>query len=87
MDAQRIVTPFFIGLAERRHRQLDAMEKITSAARREFSFPSPVDVHGERGDEQNNNGNDERQAGASKHQTVERRLPARESFRSISRKF
>jgi hypothetical protein len=38
------------------------MEKLTPAARREFSFPSPVDVHGQRDDEQNKSENDERQA-------------------------
>src|SRR5205823_14596545 len=59
--AQRIITPFFIGLAERRHCQLHAMKKITSAARPKFSFPGPVDVHSERGDEQKDE-NDERQA-------------------------
>ena len=59
-SAQRIVAPFFIGLAERRHRQLDAMEKITSAARRKFSFPGPVDVHRERGDKHNEKETDEK---------------------------
>ena len=59
-SAQRIITPFFIGLPERRHCQLDAMKKITSAARREFSFPGPVDVHGERGDEHNKKETDEK---------------------------
>src|SRR5438874_12702604 len=59
-SAQRIVTPFFIGLTERRHRQLEAMEKITPAARRKFSFPTPIDVHGERGDEQNKKETDEK---------------------------
>jgi hypothetical protein len=37
------------------------MEKITPAARREFSFPSPVDVHAKRGDKQKDE-NDEKQA-------------------------
>ena len=60
--AQGIVAPFFIGLAERRHCQLEAMEKITPTARRQFSFPSPVDVHRERGDKQDEKENDERQA-------------------------
>src|ERR1700731_2111157 len=58
--AQRIVAPFFIALTERRHRQLDAMEKITPTARRQFSFPSPVDVHAERGDKQNKKETDEK---------------------------
>ena len=61
-STERIVAPFFIGLAERRHRQLDAVEKITPTARREFSFPSPVDVHGERSYGQNKKENDQRQA-------------------------
>src|ERR1700730_17038241 len=60
--AQRIVAPFFIGLTERRHSELDAMEEITPTARRQFSFPSPVDVHSERGDQQDEKENDERQA-------------------------
>ena len=62
------------------------MEKITSAAWREFSFPSPVDVHGHRSDKQNKNENDERQQ-ALQNAKLYTRLPARESFRSISRKF
>src|SRR5436309_13583644 len=37
------------------------MDKITPAARREFSFPVPVDVHGQRVNEQNKKENDERQ--------------------------
>ena len=38
------------------------MEKITPTARREFSFPGPVDVHPERSNKHNNtNENDERQ--------------------------
>ena len=57
--SRRLASPFFIGLAERRHRQLEAMEKITPAARRKFSFPSPVDMHGERDDEQDKKGTDE----------------------------
>jgi hypothetical protein len=36
------------------------MEKITPAARREFSFPGPIDVHGERSDEQNKEETDEK---------------------------
>src|SRR5216110_2455482 len=59
-SAQRIVAPFFIGLAERRHRQLDAMEKITPTARREFSFPGPIDVHSEHCDEHNKKETDEK---------------------------
>jgi hypothetical protein len=51
--AQRIIALFCIGLAQRRHCQLDADGKLTSAARREFSFPCTVDVHCERGDEHN----------------------------------
>src|SRR5216117_1771114 len=37
------------------------MDKITPAARREFSFPVPVDVQGQRVNEQNKKENDERQ--------------------------
>jgi hypothetical protein len=37
------------------------MEKITSAARRKFSFPGPVDVNSEYPDEQDKEKNDERQ--------------------------
>ncbi len=48
------------------------MEKITPAARREFSFPGPVDVHGERGDEQEKE-NDERQAALQS--TKSKRIP------------
>ena len=59
---------------------------LTSAAWREFSFPSPVDVHGHRSDKQNKNENDERQQ-ALQNAKLYTRLPARESFRSISRKF
>jgi len=36
------------------------MEKITPAARREFSFPGPVDVHGDHGDEHNKKETDEK---------------------------
>jgi hypothetical protein len=35
------------------------MEKITPTARREFSFPSPIDVHRERSDEDNKEETDE----------------------------
>jgi hypothetical protein len=38
------------------------MKKIAPAARRKFSFPSPIDVHAKRGDEQNNNETDEKPA-------------------------
>src|SRR5205814_3412229 len=72
-SAQRIVAPFFIGLAKRRHSQLDAMEKITAAARREFSFPSPVDVHRERCDEHNKKESDERPAAFQSTQS--KRIP------------
>ena len=37
------------------------MEKVTSTARRKFSFPSPVDVNSEHPDEQDQEKNDERQ--------------------------
>jgi len=37
------------------------MKEITSATRRKFSFPSPVDVQSERRYKQNKNKNDERQ--------------------------
>ena len=37
------------------------MKEVTSTARRKFSFPSPVDVDGDRADEQNHEKNDERQ--------------------------
>jgi len=47
------------------------MEKITPAARREFSFPSPVDVHSERSDEQKDKKNDERPPALQNKQTVE----------------
>jgi hypothetical protein len=47
-------------LAEGRNRQFDPMKEITSATRREFSFPRPVDVHGEHSGEQNKNENDKR---------------------------
>src|SRR5437773_12250076 len=50
------------------------MEKITPAARGEFSFPGPVDLHHERGDEQNKNGNDERQSAFQSTQS--KRIPA-----------
>jgi hypothetical protein len=37
------------------------MEKITATARREFSFPSPVDMHREHRDQQDKKENEERQ--------------------------
>jgi hypothetical protein len=48
------------------------MEKITPAAWREFSFPSPIDVHGECGDEQKDE-NDERQSALQN--TKSKRIP------------
>jgi hypothetical protein len=36
------------------------MEKITPAVRRKFSFPSPIDVHSERGDEHDKKETDEK---------------------------
>jgi hypothetical protein len=36
------------------------MEKISSAARRKFSFPGPVDVHRKRCDEHNKKEDDKR---------------------------
>jgi hypothetical protein len=38
------------------------MKKIMPAARRKFSFPGPVDMHRERGDEQNEKEDDEWQS-------------------------
>jgi hypothetical protein len=38
------------------------MEKITSAARRQVSFPSPIDVHAEHGDEEDKKETDEKPA-------------------------
>src|SRR5262249_43397833 len=59
-SAQRIVRPFFLRLTERWHSQFNAMEKKATAARRKFSFPTPVDLQSHRrGDEQHSYRNDE----------------------------
>jgi hypothetical protein len=55
------------------------MEKITPAARREFSFPRPIDVHPERGDEQNKKETDEKPAAFQS--TKLKRIPAAVSTR------
>ena len=52
-SAQRIITPFFIALPERRHGQFDTMKKVTAAARRKWPFPAPVDVNSDDADQQN----------------------------------
>jgi len=59
-SAQRIIAPFLICLTERRHRKFDTMEKIMSTPRRQLSFPCPIDVHRECGDEDNSNETDEK---------------------------
>jgi hypothetical protein len=55
------------------------LRRITPAARREFSFPGPVDVHGDRSDEQNKNETDERQAALQSIQAVEAGVSAANS--------
>jgi hypothetical protein len=60
------------------------MEKITPAARREFSFPGPVDVHGEHGDEHNKKENDERQPALQSNQTVEAAVSAANSRERVA---
>jgi hypothetical protein len=49
--------PFVVALPEGGDRELDAMEKVTAAARGERSFPNPIDVNtGDAGeDEQDEN--------------------------------
>src|SRR5207244_4526324 len=59
-STQPIVAPFFIALTKRWHCQLDAMKKIPPTPRRQFSLPSPIDVHRERSDEHNNKETDEK---------------------------
>ena len=49
------------------------MEKVASSARRDFSFPSPVDVHRERCDEHNKKESDERPAAFQSTQS--KRIP------------
>jgi hypothetical protein len=46
------------------------MEKITPAARRELSFPSPIDVHAEHGDEQNKKETDENPTALQSTETI-----------------
>ena len=41
---KRIVTPFFVSLTERWHRQPKPMKKISPAAGRKLSLPRPVDL-------------------------------------------
>src|SRR5207237_3528383 len=42
--ADRIVAPLVVALPEGRQRELHAVEKVTSTARRERSLPNPIDV-------------------------------------------
>src|SRR5262249_28383006 len=58
-SAQWIVRPFFLRLTERWHSQFNAMEKIATAARRKFSFPTPVDLQSQCRNEQHSYRNDE----------------------------
>src|SRR5204862_7576727 len=49
---ERIVAPSIVGLAECRHRPLNAMKEVTSPARRKWSYPIPAESHRARSEAQ-----------------------------------